>query len=70
VAVSQQSQKHLSADEAKKMFGPLNGMEWLELDLWAFQELPPAAYNSLRKLYEFHNVPIIDWLDEDLAKLS
>lgn len=52
-----------SDDDKKQKFGPLTGEEWLELDTWAFQELPRHAYDMFRKVVESHNVPIDHWHD-------
>lgn len=50
-----------SEKELQTRYGPLKGHEWLELDNWAFQELPKAAYKLLQKIYRHHKVPIAKW---------
>ncbi|MGE0746187.1 MAG: hypothetical protein AB7K86_13105 [Rhodospirillales bacterium] len=46
-----------------RQFGPLTGREWLELDHWAFQELPRREYAAFRRLASHHRVPIEGWLE-------
>lgn len=46
-----------------RRFGPLTGREWLELDHWAFQELPRREYAAFRRLASHHRVPIDGWLE-------
>ncbi len=50
-------------DNKQQQYGPLTGEQWLELDHWAFQELPRHAYDLFRKLVESHGVPVDDWHD-------
>lgn len=52
-----------SDDNKKQQYGPLTGEQWLELDHWAFQELPRHAYDLFKKVVESHNVPIDRWHD-------
>ena len=52
-----------SNDNKKQQYGPLTGEQWLELDHWAFQELPRHAYDLFRKVVESHDVPIDRWHD-------
>ncbi len=50
------------ASDMKKKYGPLRGSEWLELDQWAFQELPRKAYALFQQIADYHKVPVKDWL--------
>ena len=52
-----------SDDNKKQQYGPLTGEQWLELDHWAFQELPRHAYELFRTVVKSHNVPIDRWHD-------
>lgn len=48
-------------DSRKQQYGPLTGEQWLELDHWAFQELPRHAYDLFKKVVDSHDVPIDRW---------
>lgn len=54
-----------SDEEKKQQYGPLTGEEWLELDQWAFQELPRHAYDLFKKIADSHKVPVDRWHDGD-----
>jgi len=53
----------LSWDAALNLsFGPLTGREWLELDLWAFQQLSRRDYAAFCRLWTHHGVPVEAWI--------
>ena len=51
-----------SDDGKKESYGPLTTVEWLDLDHWAFQELPRETYSLFERLLAYHQVPIREWL--------
>jgi hypothetical protein len=55
--------------EMARNYGPLSGREWLELDHWAFQELPRREYAALCRVAAHHGVPISRWLESQVARL-
>lgn len=56
------------ADMARH-YGPLTGREWLELDHWAFQEMPRRDYAAFCRLAAHHGVPLHAWLDRHPGQL-
>ena len=41
----------------QQLIGPLSEEEWRNLDNWAFQEFPRDAYESFRKIWDYHMKP-------------
>ena len=60
-AVGHRAQPPASKDAAAQ-FGPLRGTDWLELDHWAFQELPRGSYALFERIVRYHGVPVSSWL--------
>lgn len=50
-----------ATSEINRKFGPLRGTEWLELDHWAFQELPREEYSLFLQILKYHKVPLDTW---------
>ena len=49
-------------NELDRLYGPLSGREWLDLEMWAFQELPRRSYAAFARLRDHHGVPIEAWI--------